>query len=59
LAAIVGLAQKLAIDPAIVVIGLMARTARGHSRSAGRLADAVLKRLSAKEIEAAAAAVGL
>jgi hypothetical protein len=59
LAAIVGLARKLAIDPAVAVIGLMARAARGHSRSAGRLADAVLRRLSAKDIEAAAAVVGL
>jgi hypothetical protein len=59
LPAIVALAVKLAVDPAIVVIGLMARAARGHSRSAGWLADALLKRLSAKDIDAAAAALGL
>jgi hypothetical protein len=56
---IVALARKLAVDPAIVVIGLMARAARGHSRSAGRLADALIGKLSVKELEAAALAIGL
>jgi hypothetical protein len=56
---IVALARTLAVDAAIVFIGLMARAARGHSRSAGRLADALLKQMSAKDIEAVAATVGL
>jgi hypothetical protein len=59
LAAIVGLAHKLAVDSTIAVIGLMARAARNRSRSAGRLADALLKGLPAKDIEGAAVAVGL
>jgi hypothetical protein len=56
---IVALARTLAVDPAIVVIGLMARAARGHSRSAGRLADTLLRRSAAKDIDAGAAALGL
>lgn len=56
---IVALARKLAVDPAIVLIGLMARAARGQSRSAGRLADALIGRVAAKDLEAAIAAAGL
>ncbi len=56
---IVALARKLGIDLSVAIIALMARAARGHSRSAGRLADALLRRLPVKDIEAASAAVGL
>jgi len=56
---IVALARKLALDPVIVLIGLMARAARGQSRSAGRLADALIGRIAGRELDAAAIAVGL
>jgi hypothetical protein len=56
---IVALAHKLAVDPVIVLIGLMARAARGQSRSAGRMADALIGRVAAKDLEAAIAAAGL
>ena len=56
---IVALARKLALDPAIVLIGLMAQAARGQSRSAGRLADVLIGRVAAKDLEAAIAAAGL
>jgi predicted DCC family thiol-disulfide oxidoreductase YuxK len=56
---IVALARKLKVDPALVVIGLLARASRGYSRSAGRLANALIGRLSADEIATAVACVGL
>jgi hypothetical protein len=56
---IAALARKLKVDPAVVVIGLLAREARGQSRSAGRLADALIGRVSAKDVAAALACIGL
>jgi Vault protein inter-alpha-trypsin domain len=56
---IVALARKLKVDPALVVIGLLARESRGQSRSAGRLASALIGRLSAKDIADAVACLGL
>jgi hypothetical protein len=59
LPAIVALAGKLGISPVALIVGLLARQARGHSRSSSRLARAVLGRASDAEIAAACGTIGL
>ncbi len=56
---IVAFALALGIAPVVAVIGLLAKSARGSSRSAGRLARAILKKASDSDLAAAMSRVGL
>ena len=56
---IVALAKKLAVDPAVLVIALIAKELGGWSRSASRLHRAVLGNADAADIASALKAIGL
>jgi hypothetical protein len=58
-AEIVAFAAVLGVSPVVAVIGLLAKAARGSSRSAGRLARAILKKASDADLETAMEQVGL
>ena len=53
------LCARVGIAPVVAVIGLLAKSARGSSRSAGRLARAILKKASDSDLAAAMSRVGL
>ena len=57
--AVVALAQALGIDPIVVVIALIARSAGARNRSAKRLARAILGKAADSTVEAALNEVGL
>src|SRR5205085_12376061 len=56
---IVALARTLGVDPVVVVIALIAREHGGTSRSAKRIARAVLGKVDARDLAAAVKAIGL
>jgi hypothetical protein len=56
---VIALARRLAIDPVVLVIALMARAQSARNRSAARLARAILDSLPRQDADAAARLLGL
>jgi hypothetical protein len=58
-AEIIELARKLALDPLVLVIGLLARMQAGRNRSAARVARAIFGQRPHRELDEAAATAGI
>jgi Vault protein inter-alpha-trypsin domain len=58
-AEIIELARKLALDPVVLVIGLLARMQADRNRSAARIARAILGKRPRREVDEAAATAGI
>ena len=56
---IIELAKKLALDPLVLVIGLLARMQADRSRSAARIARAIFGKRPRREVDEAAATAGI
>jgi Vault protein inter-alpha-trypsin domain len=56
---IIELAQKLALDPLMLVIGLLARMRADRNRSAARIARAIFGKRPRREVDEAAATAGI
>ena len=55
---VIELASKLALDPLVLVIGLLARTQADRNRSAARIARAIFGKRPRREVDEAATAGG-
>jgi Vault protein inter-alpha-trypsin domain len=58
-AKVIELAKKLALDPLVLVIGLLARMRAGRNRSANRIARAIFGKRPRREVDEAAATAGI
>jgi hypothetical protein len=58
-AEVIELAKKLALDPLVLVIGLLARTQADRNRSAARIARAIFGKRPRRELDEAAATAGI
>ena len=58
-AEIIELAKKLALDPLVLVISLLARMQADRNRSAGRIARAIFGKRPGHEVDEAAATAGI
>jgi hypothetical protein len=58
-AEIIELAKKLALDPLVLVIGLLARMQADRNRSAARIARAIFGKQPRREVDEAAATAGI
>jgi hypothetical protein len=58
-AEIIELAKKLALDPLMLVIGLLAHINADHNRSAARIARAIFGKRPRREVDEAAATLGI
>ncbi len=56
---VIELASKLALDPLVLVIGLLARTQADRNRSAARIARAIFGKRPRREVDEAAATAGI
>jgi hypothetical protein len=59
LAEVIDLAKKLAFDPLLLVIGLLARIQADRNRSAARIACAIFSKRPRREVDEAAATLGI
>ena len=58
-AEVIDLAKKLALDPLLLVIGLLARKQADRNRSAARIARAIFGKRPRREVDEAAATLGV
>jgi hypothetical protein len=58
-AEVIELARKLALDPLVLVIGLLARMQADRNRSAARIARAIFGKRPRREVDEAAATAGI
>ena len=58
-AEVIELAKKLALDPLVLVIGLLARMQADRNRSAARIARAIFGKRPRREVDEAAATAGI
>jgi hypothetical protein len=56
---VIDLANRLALDPLVLVIGLLARTQADRNRSAARIARAIFGKRPSREVDEAAATAGI
>jgi hypothetical protein len=58
-AEVIALAKKLALDPLVLVVGLLARMQADRNRSAARIARAIFGKRPRREVDEAAATAGI